>query len=1198
MATTTPQKYASSDFIASITDKESTESAALHNASGQVLTTANFNNVFTPIDVTNADTTALNQADKQFVSQYSYGAFDIVPSASVAAKNAHGFCKTAPEYATSNNVNMSRADSEYYTFNTCSNKAAMLNKPYFSIIKPLTATGVKDPNLFECHVGDDPIMSSTDGPSSNSYYDYVVCWTMGPTVNTFGVSSDTGDIIITADNIANMGVKQNTYSSTVANYTYGNAGTYLPPNTYVSMKTYIFDLNQITITGGFMNGGWIGADVPISKVALVPGTNDTVIVGVNQGPYTKMVKIQLGIGNSKLYPSLPNDGSLYAKAVEARYTGSYRFVRITASCNNDNWLQISELQVFDENGNNVAKGKKVSARDSWPDSRARPDNAVSGNANIKPHPMIYHSGSPCNSWWMVDLGQDVNITKIVYYNRQDCCQGRINGALLDGLGVNGEILYRAVMNADMVQTFQVTDNNMVDLNTMWNKGVKTNLVGDGSTLGYGVKGFTVRVDPVALGRGTPGYASQQNAQLPGGQTSYKTLTGVDQSVCQITCDNDPSCLGYTTSGTTTTSSEVDPTDLGCYKDTDSRAMNTYNGNGKNRDTCIKEARNRGHTYFGLQYGGECWTTSDDSAGSGYRRYGQEDRQPCYALGGGWQNHVYRRNFANKTVTNCNFYGANISSGSQPAQGSNIAVRSQTSAPVNNTSLNLTNNALKMDLTQCVSNACKFRLELGTDGNIKLYKLSSANGTVSSSSTGEVVWDLFSSDNTVATKIKAIAPITQLDWKNAFNNGTTNILSAGETLPSTKKQLISSNGQFKLEIAGGYLQLKAAVYGCFSTDSTYKNTTAPMYTNAIQSGPQPYYVYVTDLSHPKVGNAYYSVSGPKGTAIKNIERTNPLLLSGGTYMQLSDKYMPSNDINPTAVSGLNSNDCQAKCSSSTDCKYVYVKNGNQCLLGNKLQPAYVPQPNDSTDKYALYIRNQALDTTNVASTISLKPNLQMIPTTSYKNIKTNFYGPNLDGAQDIGGLATPVGQAILARRQVLQGTDAPVKTTTPAPAAAPIAYPTTKYASPPKPTDNTKTVSAIASSLFTEGFDTHEWNDPGANCGQTSGEPSCYAGIRDGQIKPLQSIAQDYSNQLNKMDTIHSDIGRNINKYNKLYKVMNNNATYDFSGNQPIVFSGNTDLLTEMKNDSKRLALQTNNMYIAGSILTTTLLVSAIYLGRP
>ena len=61
--------------------------------------------------------------------------------------------------------------------------------------------------------------------------------------------------------------------------------------------------------------------------------------------------------------------------------------------------------------------------------------------------------------------------------------------------------------------------------------------------------------------------------------------------------------------------------------------------------------------------------------------------------------------------------------------------------------------------------------------------------------------------------------------------------------------------------------------------------------------------------------------------------------------------------------------------------------------------------------------------------------------------------------------------------------------------------------------------------------------------------------------------------------------------------MNNDAQYDFSGSQPIVFSGNTDLNTEMKNDAKQMALQTNNMYIAGSILTTTLLVSAIYLGR-
>jgi hypothetical protein len=269
-----------------------------------------------------------------------------------------------------------------------------------------------------------------------------------------------------------------------------------------------------------------------------------------------------------------------------------------------------------------------------------------------------------------------------------------------------------------------------------------------------------------------------------------------------------------------------------------------------------------------------------------------------------------------------------------------------------------------------------------------------------------------------------------------------------------------------------------------------------------------------------------------------------------------------------------------------------------MLGNKMQPAYVPKPSDSNDKYALYLRNQTLDTTNVESTISLNPTVKPLTTDKYRGLTPVFFGPQITGPKDIGGLATPVGQAIVARRKILQGSDETTKPISAPPDATQrvISTTTSKYSRPPLATDNINTVSTIRS-LF-EGFDSHEWSDPGTNCGKKLGVPSCYAGIKDGQIKPLQSIARDYSNKLNEMNTIYRDISGNINEYNKLYTIMNNNSEYDFAGKQPIRLSGDTDLLTEMKNDSKRLALQTNNMYIAGSILTTTLLVSAIYLGRP
>jgi hypothetical protein len=1196
MATTSSQKYAPSAFVESVGRKEETEQTTINSAAGQVLSNGNFNKLFSPINTANIDTEGLNKVDKEVKAAYKYGFIDIIPTASAPAKNAAIGCKAPAEYATSNNVNMTRLDGGYHTFNTCSNKATMANKKYFACVKPLPAAGVKDPALYECYAGNDPIMNASTGQTASSYYDYVVCWSIGPTLKTFGVSANVGDIIITADNIASIGLKQNQASNTVTNYTYGNTGTYLPPNTFVSLRTYVFDLDQVSVAGGFMNGGYIGRDIPINMVSLVSGTNDTYIVGVRDGPYTKMVKIQLAIGGSKLYPSLPNDGSLYAKALEVKYTGLFRFVRITAPCNGDNWLQIAELQVFDENGNNVAKGKRVYARDNYP-WYSTPANAVSGKTAPMPYPYIYHSGNPCNPWWMVDLGQDVNITKIVYFNRVDCCQGRTNGALLDCMGVNHELMFRASMNGDMIQTFNVPPSSTTDLNAMWNKGVPTNLVGDGTTPGYGVKGFTVKVDPVALGRGPNGYAYQQNTAIPTGQPIYKTLNGIEPDSCRVACDNDPNCVRYTTSGTTVVNSETDPTWLGCYRDSPERALATFTRVVKNLEECRKEAQYRNMPMMGLQYGGYCFVTNDESPGTGYARYGKDGGYctPSH-MGGAWQNNVFKRNFSSKTVTNCNLYGAN-SSGSQTSDGATLSVRNKTSAPVNNTILNLTNNALKLDLSQCGNNACKFRLELGTDGNLKLYKLASANGTVSSSSTGEVVWDLFSSDSAVADKIKSIAPITQLDWKNAFNNGSNNIISAGESLPATKKQVISSNGQFKLEIVNGYLQLKAAVYGCFAND--YSNSNATMYTNAVSNGPQPFYIYQTDLSHPKLGNMYYLTEGGNGKGLKQIDRKSALIQNSSSYSKVEGNYKPLNDVDPTISTVANATECQAKCNVLPNCKYVYMKNETQCGLGNQITPAFTVS-SDPTEKYDLYLRQGVLDTGNVKSTIGMDPKVKLIPNPQSGTFKTQFLGEPITDPSQVGLMSIPPAKEILSVQERLRGPDVPLK-----PVATPVATPITNnpmsnYGSAPKiGTDNTKSVSSILGSFFSqEGFDSHGWTDPTDNCGKDPKIPGCYAGIMYGQIKPLQQISNDYSKQLIKMSNTYADISGNIGKYQNLHKDLSNDPKYDFAGDQPIVFSGNTDLLTEMKNDSKQLALQTNNMYIAGSILTTTLLVSAIYLGRP
>jgi hypothetical protein len=781
----------------------------------------------------------------------------------------------------------------------------------------------------------------------------------------------------------------------------------------------------------------------------------------------------------------------------------------------------------------------------------------------------------------------------------------------------GAELYKSVMSKDDVQTYNVitptqlaltagpaTSTSLSAINNLWKSAVPCNLVTDATSLGYAIQGLTVSVSPYGVEKGVTGYTANNNSQLSNTKTaSLYTLTGVEPGICQAKCDTDNNCLGYTTTPSYNVIQELDPVDLGCYVDGGNRAMTTYNGNGKSKNDCISIARQRNQLYAGIQYDGQCWTTNDDSANTGYAKYGKDNKQPCRDTGGVWQNRVYKRTVKNVSVTDCNFYGKNIDGKTQPANGSNISIRNKIDAPVNNTSLNLTNNALKIDLTKCEKNACILRLELGTDGNIKLFRTMKGNET-NNSTTGEVIWDLFSSDNTVLDKVKQISPITQLEWKNALNNGNTNILSMGETIPSTKKQLISPNAQFKLEINGGYLQLKAAVYGCFSTDSTYSNVSAPMYTNAVQNGPQSFYVYQTDLSHPKIGNTYYSVSGPKGVGLKQIDNNNPILINSNSYHTIDkNSYQPYNDVDSTNVSSGSLSDCQNKCNSVPGCNYFYLQNDKQCLLGNQNMPAYVPNSSNSTNKYSLNIRKKQLDTTSIASSISdlktFQPEVKQI-SFSKLNEENTALGPAVNTAKDIGPNATPPGKSIIYRSEQIRVGPGLGKPSTPATPISPAisTLPSLPALSPPpKGIDNTQsTYSIVKSSILSEGFDSHQWKDPTANCGNP-GFPACQPGILYGQIKPLQEIANDYGKQLNIINKNYVDLSNNIGKYNSLYSILNNDSQYDFSGNQPIILNGNTDLNTEMKNDAKQLALQANNMYIAGSILTGTLLLSAIYLGR-
>ena len=84
-------------------------------------------------------------------------------------------------------------------------------------------------------------------------------------------------------------------------------------------------------------------------------------------------------------------------------------------------------------------------------------------------------------------------------------------------------------------------------------------------------------------------------------------------------------------------------DLGCWNDQDEeRALPdrvTYEGSTRDKyEGCKNKAKIKGYSIFALQYGGQCWMSSNGE--STYSKYGRASGS-CEKLGGTWVNHVYK-----------------------------------------------------------------------------------------------------------------------------------------------------------------------------------------------------------------------------------------------------------------------------------------------------------------------------------------------------------------------------------------------------------------------------------------------------------------------------------------------------------------------------------------------------------------------------
>ena len=118
-------------------------------------------------------------------------------------------------------------------------------------------------------------------------------------------------------------------------------------------------------------------------------------------------------------------------------TGSEgRAVRIYIPRNES--LSLAEVQVFDHAGNNIALNQGTIQSSTFMNPMTGVREGVASRA-VDEHTDGWGSESTTHTvksdtpYWYVDFGSVMSISKIVIYNRTDCCQERLNDAIVEVL---------------------------------------------------------------------------------------------------------------------------------------------------------------------------------------------------------------------------------------------------------------------------------------------------------------------------------------------------------------------------------------------------------------------------------------------------------------------------------------------------------------------------------------------------------------------------------------------------------------------------------------------------------------------------------------------------------------------------------------------------------------------------------------------
>lgn len=156
--------------------------------------------------------------------------------------------------------------------------------------------------------------------------------------------------------------------------------------------------------------------------------------------------------------NLPQGASSTPKVVSNPCGISAQYVVVRPSqIIGDAWIQISQLVVVDKDGNNVAKGASASSSGSY-STESNPNKAIDGSMYPRAYPNIYHSNSSDSNsaYFKINLGKEYDITKVIYYNRADCCSARCYGMRVQFYDKdNTLVLEKQIRGYDQVQEIEL-----------------------------------------------------------------------------------------------------------------------------------------------------------------------------------------------------------------------------------------------------------------------------------------------------------------------------------------------------------------------------------------------------------------------------------------------------------------------------------------------------------------------------------------------------------------------------------------------------------------------------------------------------------------------------------------------------------------------------------------------------------------------